>query len=148
MADVHRTHESLVSAGWLAPWYLLGGFVADFRLCHQLAFRFPLCSCRPWTGAAVSPSRVSLSADVRGTRHHLNSNENIRLRRDEVCRRRVYHRLREGHLFRGICVEVEDVVGAITPVVSGVAQVFHVLLVDLRLLLVAEVEEGDRQEES
>ena len=48
------------------------------------------------------------------------------------------------------CGEVEDVVGALTPVVSGGAQVFHVLLVELRLLLVAEVEEGeeeDRQEE-
>ena len=48
------------------------------------------------------------------------------------------------------CGEVEDVVGALTPVGSGVAQVFHVLLVELRLLLVAEVEEGeeeDRQEE-
>ena len=46
--------------------------------------------------------------------------------------------------------EVEDVAGAITPVGSGVAQVFHDLLVELRLLLVAEVEEGkeeDRQEE-
>ena len=45
--------------------------------------------------------------------------------------------------------EVEDVVGALTPVVGGVAQVFHDLLVELRLLLVAEVEEGeeeDRQE--
>ena len=43
-----------------------------------------------------------------------------------------------------------DVVGALTPVVGGVAQVFHDLLVELRLLLVAEVEEGekeDRQEE-
>ena len=48
------------------------------------------------------------------------------------------------------CGEVEDVAGALTPVVSGVAQVFHDLLVELRLLLVAEVEEGeeeDRQEE-
>ena len=48
------------------------------------------------------------------------------------------------------CGEVEDVVGALTHVVSGVAQVFHDLLVELRLLLVAEVEEGeeeDRQEE-
>ena len=48
------------------------------------------------------------------------------------------------------CGEVEDVVGALTPVGSGVAQVFHDLLVELRLLLVAEVEEGeeeDRQEE-
>ena len=35
----------------------------------------------------------------------------------------------------------------LTPFDSGVAQVFHVLLVELRLLLVAEVEEGDRQEE-
>ena len=37
------------------------------------------------------------------------------------------------------------------PVGSGVAQVFHDLLVELRLLLVAEVEKGkeeDRQEES
>ena len=46
--------------------------------------------------------------------------------------------------------EVEGVVGALTPVVGGVAQAFHDLLVELRLLLVAEVEEGekeDRQEE-
>ena len=34
------------------------------------------------------------------------------------------------------CGEVEDVVG--TPVGSGVAQVFHDLLVELQLLLVAE----------
>ena len=37
------------------------------------------------------------------------------------------------------------------PVVGGVAQAFHDLLVELQLLLVAEVEEGeeeDRQEES
>ena len=49
------------------------------------------------------------------------------------------------------CREVEDVVGALTPVGRGVAHVFHDLLVELRLLLVAEVEEGekeDRQEES
>ena len=48
------------------------------------------------------------------------------------------------------CGEVEDVVGELTPDVGGVAQVFHDLLVELRLLLVAEVEEGkeeDRQEE-
>ena len=48
------------------------------------------------------------------------------------------------------CGEVEDVVGALTAVVGGVAQVFHDLLVELRLLLVAEAEEGeeeDRQEE-
>ena len=49
-----------------------------------------------------------------------------------------------------ICGEVEDVAGALTPVVGGVALVFHDLLVELRLLLFAEVEEGkeeDRQEE-
>ena len=49
------------------------------------------------------------------------------------------------------CGEVEDVVGALTPVGSGVAQVFHDLLVELGLLLVAEVEEGEEekgQEES
>ena len=48
------------------------------------------------------------------------------------------------------CGEVEDVVGALTPVGRGVAQVFHDLLVELRLLLVPEVEERekeDRQEE-
>ena len=48
------------------------------------------------------------------------------------------------------CGEVEDVVDARTPVVGGVAQVSNDLLVELRLLLVAEVEEGeeeDRQEE-
>ena len=45
---------------------------------------------------------------------------------------------------------MEDVVGALTPVGNGVAQVFHDLLVELQLLLVVEVEEGeeeDRQEE-
>ena len=46
-----------------------------------------------------------------------------------------------------ICVEVEEVIGVLTPFGSGVAQVFHVLLAELRLLLVAEVEEGARQEE-
>ena len=48
------------------------------------------------------------------------------------------------------CGEVEEVVSVLTPIVSGVVQVFHELLVELRLLLVAEVEEGeeeDRQEE-
>ena len=47
-------------------------------------------------------------------------------------------------------VEVEEVVSVLTPVVGGVAQVLHDLLVGLRLLLVAEVEKGeeeDRQEE-
>ena len=42
--------------------------------------------------------------------------------------------------------EVEDVAGALTPVVGGVAQVFHDLLVELRLLLVAEVEEGEKED--
>ena len=41
---------------------------------------------------------------------------------------------------------MEDVVGALTPVVGGVVQVFHDLLVELRLLLVAEVEEGEEEE--
>ena len=43
-----------------------------------------------------------------------------------------------------------DVVSVLTPVGRGVAQVFHDLLVELRLLLVAEKEEGeeeDRREE-
>ena len=42
------------------------------------------------------------------------------------------------------CGEVEDVAGALTPVVGGVAQVCHVLLVELRLQLVVEVEEEGR----
>ena len=41
---------------------------------------------------------------------------------------------------------VEDVVGALTSVGRGVAQAFHDLLVELRLLLVAEVEEGTEEE--
>ena len=45
------------------------------------------------------------------------------------------------------CGEVEDVVGALTPVGSGVAQVFNDFLVELRLLLVAEVEEGQDESE-
>ena len=44
------------------------------------------------------------------------------------------------------CGEVVDVVGALTPFGSGVAQVFHDLLVELRLLLVAEVEEGEKED--
>ena len=43
-----------------------------------------------------------------------------------------------------------NVVGVLTPVCRGAAQVFHDLLVELWLLLVAEVEAGkeeDRQEE-
>ena len=44
------------------------------------------------------------------------------------------------------CGEVEDVVSALTPVGRGAAKVFHELLVELRLLLVAEVEEGEEGE--
>ena len=44
------------------------------------------------------------------------------------------------------CGEVEDVVGVLTPVCRGVAQVFHELLVELGLLLVAEVEEGEKED--
>ena len=44
------------------------------------------------------------------------------------------------------CGEVEDVVGALTPVGRGIAQVFHDLLIELRLLLVAEVEERGEEE--
>ena len=44
------------------------------------------------------------------------------------------------------CGEVKDVVGALTPVVGGVAQVFYDLLVELRLLLVTEVEEGEKED--
>ena len=43
------------------------------------------------------------------------------------------------------CGEVEDVVGALTPVVGGVAQVLHDLLVELQLLLVAEVDEKEEE---
>ena len=45
-----------------------------------------------------------------------------------------------------VCGEVGDVVGAITPVVVGVAQVFHDLLVELPLLIVIEVEEGEKRQ--
>ena len=44
------------------------------------------------------------------------------------------------------CGEVEEVAGALTPVGRGVVQVFHDLLVELRLLLVAKVEEGEEEE--
>ena len=42
------------------------------------------------------------------------------------------------------CGEVEDVVGALTPVGRGVAQVLHDLLVELQLLL-AEEEEREKE---
>ena len=45
-----------------------------------------------------------------------------------------------------ICVRGEDVVGALTPDGRGVVQVFHDVLVELRLLLVAEVEEGEKED--
>ena len=44
------------------------------------------------------------------------------------------------------CGEVVDVVSVLTPVGSGVAHVFHDLLVELRLLLVAAVEERREEE--
>ena len=43
------------------------------------------------------------------------------------------------------CGKVEDV-GILSPVVGGVVQVFHELLVELRLLLVADVEEGEKED--
>ena len=44
------------------------------------------------------------------------------------------------------CEGSGDVVGALTPVVGGVSQVFHDLLVDFWLLLVAEVEEEGEED--
>ena len=44
------------------------------------------------------------------------------------------------------CGEVVDVVSVLTSVGCGVAQFFHDLLVELRLLLVGEVEEGEEEE--
>ena len=41
---------------------------------------------------------------------------------------------------------MEEVVGVLTPVCRGVAQVFHVLLVELRLLLVVEMEDGEKED--
>ena len=49
------------------------------------------------------------------------------------------------------CGRVEDVISVLTPVRRGVAQVFHVILVELQVQLVVEVEEEgkeDGQEES
>ena len=46
----------------------------------------------------------------------------------------------------GLITCVEDVISVLTPVCRGVAQVFHDLLVEHRLLLVAEVEEGEKEE--
>ena len=45
-----------------------------------------------------------------------------------------------------LCGEVEDVISVLTPVCRGVAQVFHDLLIELRLQLVAEVEEGEKED--
>ena len=61
--------EADVSDTWgcLAPYYLLSGFVADFRLCQQFTFRFTFGSLVR-LGLALSRLPVpSLSADVRGT---------------------------------------------------------------------------------
>ena len=43
-------------------------------------------------------------------------------------------------------VRVEDVISVLTLVRRGVAQVFHVLLVELRLQLVVEVEEEGKED--
>ena len=45
-----------------------------------------------------------------------------------------------------ICGGIEDVVGVLTHVCRGVAQVFHVLHVEVRLLLVVEVEDGEKED--
>ena len=44
------------------------------------------------------------------------------------------------------CGGNEDVISVLTIVCRGVAQVFHVLLVELRLLLVVEVEDGEKED--
>ena len=44
------------------------------------------------------------------------------------------------------CGGNEDVISVLTFVCLGVAQVFHVLLVGLRLLLVVEVEDGEKED--
>ena len=44
------------------------------------------------------------------------------------------------------CGEVEDVISVLTLVRRGVAQVFHVLLVELRVQLVVEVEEEGKED--
>ena len=41
---------------------------------------------------------------------------------------------------------IEDVISVLTLVCRGVAQVFHALLVELRLLLVVEVEDGEKED--
>ena len=46
------------------------------------------------------------------------------------------------------CVEVEEVVSVLSPFVGGVAQAFHDLLVELQLLLAAEVQEEGWEVES
>ena len=60
VADVYDTWKMFVGAGCLTPQYLLSGFVADFRVCQQCSFRYPVrLSGAPWTGAVSSPSSVS-----------------------------------------------------------------------------------------
>ena len=44
------------------------------------------------------------------------------------------------------CGGIEDVISVLTLVCRGVAQVFHVLLVELRWLLVVEVEDGGKED--
>ena len=50
------------------------------------------------------------------------------------------------YLNGSFCVEVEHVISVLTLVCRGVAQVFHVLLVELRLLLVVEMEDGEKED--
>ena len=77
--------EADVSDTWgcLAPYYLLSGFVADFRLCQQFTFRFTFGSLVR-LGLALSRLPVpSLSADVRGTGHQVDPREKPQT---ETCR--------------------------------------------------------------
>ena len=63
MADVCGIHEIIVSAGCLAPWSLLGGFVADITLSIRLRFaaHSALLKASDWC------CRVSLGASALGT---------------------------------------------------------------------------------
>ena len=62
-----------------------------------------------------------------------------------ICRNRMRRAPFISACLHALCGEVEDVVGVLTPVCRGVAQVFHDLLIELRLLLVAEVRGKGRQ---
>ena len=65
MADVYDTGRVLVCAGCLAPQNSLCGFVTDFRLCHEFAFRFKFNTYKLFE---LAPARLTvpfLSVDVR-----------------------------------------------------------------------------------